>query len=65
MILFKQNFANSTKNTTDGHYIYFESDKFEIDYWINDGVDVTRIKSPFIDGNKKQCLEFWYHMNGK
>lgn len=45
--------------------MYFESEKFEIDYWVNDGFDITLLKSPIIDGNKKQCLEFWYHMNGK
>jgi len=54
------NISNSSFQSNSSYYIYFESDKFDIDYWIDDGKDKTALKSPKIDGNSKSCLGFWY-----
>ena len=47
--------------------MFFESDELEWIYWGDyiDGSDDTSILvSPKIEGNYRQCLEFWYHMTG-
>ena len=61
----------STTNSDLGYYLFFESesDNDYYDYyygWDSWGsVDRSKLKSPKIDGNIKQCLQFWYHMYGK
>jgi hypothetical protein len=55
----------STFKTNTSYYIFFDSDDYD-DYWWGWGgsTDRAKLKSPKIDGNLAQCLEFWYHMNG-
>ena len=48
--------------------MYFESDELEWlggEYYVDGSDDTSLLVSPKIDGNFKQCLQFWYHMTGK
>ena len=44
-----------TFNSNSSYYIYFETGFSKA---------VSRLMSPRVDGNLKQCFEFWYHMYG-
>ena len=48
-----------TFNSNSSYYIYFETDW----YWSGYN-ELSRLMSPRVDGNVKQCFEFWYHMFG-
>ena len=52
----------STYKTNTSYYIFFDSDDY--DYWWGGSTDRAKLKSPKINGDVAQCLEFWYHING-
>ncbi|RMZ97804.1 MAM and LDL-receptor class A domain-containing 2-like [Brachionus plicatilis] len=59
--------VDHTYGTRDKYYIYFESDDY-YDYYSwsgwGSGPSRSKIVSPKIFGDAKQCLKFWYYMNG-
>lgn len=55
-----------THYSNTSYYLFFES-QYGVDLIIiiiNGQVDTSILKSPQINGNNKQCLEFWYYMYG-
>ena len=56
----------STTSTNKGFFVLFETTNYNNDdYYFDDDSETGQLKSPVIDGNIKQCLNFWYHMYGK
>ncbi|CAF0741635.1 unnamed protein product, partial [Brachionus calyciflorus] len=60
--------VDHTYGRNDTYYIFFESEDDYYDYYWWGGSsgsrDRSKLISPNINGNLKQCLQFWYYMYG-
>ena len=60
--LYLLNISYSTFKTNTSYYIYFEIDESGLTVQPS---GMSTLQSPLIDGNIKQCFEFWYIYNNK